>query len=96
MATPTPEEIEKKEEAVQKLREKLADAQAKEADNILAIEREVRLAALEAEEERLQRELDVQQERAKKTVVREGTERLGEQAATTVPTNVPAATSKEG
>lgn len=96
MATPTPEEIEKKEEDVQKLREKLSDAQSKEAENILAIEREVRLAALEAEEDRLQRELDVQQERAKKTVVREGTERLGEQAATTVPTNVPATTSKEG
>lgn len=98
MATPTADEIEKKEAEVQKLREKIADSRAKEAENLRAVERELRLQALQAEEERLQQALDAQQERSKKSVIRDGSERVADQieeGPTPATPNAPT-TTKEG
>lgn len=97
MATPTQDEIEKKEADIAKLRDKLSDARDKEAEHLRAVEREIRMTALEAEEERLQKQLDVQKERSKKSAVRDGTERLTEQVSEreSVATQTPADTTKK-
>lgn len=85
MATPTEEEINKKQETLHKKRQQVFDAEARQAANLDEVAREQRMAALEAEEERLDARLERAREAAKKSNVREGAERPTEQVSDPSP-----------
>jgi transposase len=79
MAAPTDEELEKKREDIGKLQQKLADADAKQAEYVAEQSRVLQMKELEAEEARLTVALESKRESAKKSNVREGAERIANQ-----------------
>lgn len=68
----TQEDVDKARDRVNKLREQVSDARTSEAERVLAAQRDLDLASLEAEEARLKGELVTAKEAAKASTVKAG------------------------
>lgn len=68
----TDKDLEKKRERIAKLREQVANEEAKAAENVLEQSREIEIAQLDVEEARLQAQLSAAKEVAKRSNVTSG------------------------